>query len=318
MTNEFEIISEATQNYILCSGAKGYENLKLMSTLTKIIMNEDDKSNRFKYKKKYTLKEVDKIVSDFLKNLNKYYKDYYDLRKEDGTIIFDDNKEAINESAYSVYDDINDKRVIYIPVRGTLEDAFSIVHELFHDINLDKNQESITRMFYTEGMSFLGEMLLEDYLVDNQFKDAKVPINYSLFCAKSKAIELDFNINLLLEYVKDNYIDVAGIMNILENYPRKYVYDLSDVILKIVNNEELTMDFEQPYIIGTLIATYMYDRIKNNKNNIMELFELNQELKNYTFDQVLDYLELDYNEFDLNENAYEKLEKCYRKYLKSR
>lgn len=318
MTNEFEIISEATQNYILCSGTKGYEDLKLMSTLAKIIMNEDDKSNRFKYKKKYTLKEVDKIVSDFLINLNPYYKDYYDLRKEDGTIIFDDRKEAYNESAYSVYDDINDKRVIYVPIRGTLDDAFAIVHELFHDINLDKNQESITRMFYTEGMSLLGEMLLEDYLVDNQFKDAKVPINYSLYCAKSKAIELDFNINLLLEYLKDNYIDVAGVMNILERYPSSYACDLIDTMVKIVNGEELTMDNEQPYILGTLIATYMYDRIKNNKNNIMELFELNNELKNYTFDQVLDYLDIDYNEWDLNDNSYDILEKCYKKYIKSR
>lgn len=178
MTQEFKIISETTENYIICSNAKNYEDLKLMSTLTKIIVNENDKSNNFKYSKKYTFKEIDKIVSDFLLYLNPYYKDYYDLRKEDGTIILDDSKEAYNEG------------------------AFSIIHELFHDINLDEKQESITRMFYTEGISLLGEMLLEDYLVKNNIKDAKVPMNYSLYCAKSKAIELDFNINLLLEYLR--------------------------------------------------------------------------------------------------------------------
>lgn len=318
MIKEFEIISDATQKYILCSGAKGYEDLKLITNLTNILMNQDDKVRNFKYTKKYSLKEIDKIVSNFLDCLNPYYKEYYDLRKEDGTIVFDHSKEAYYESAYSVYDDITEQRIIYIPVRGTLEDAFSIVHELFHDINLDEKQESITRMFYTEGISLLGEMLLEDYLVDNKIKDAKIPINYSLYCAKSKAIELDFYIKLLLEHLENNYVDTAGIINILENYPSHYSSDLTSAMTKIVNNEELNMDFEQPYILGTLIATYMYDRIMNNKNNIMELFELNNELKNYTFDQVLDYLELDYNEFDLNDNAYKKLEKCYKEYIKSR
>lgn len=318
MIKEFEIVCDATEDYILNSGAKGYNDFKLVSTLSNIIMNEADKNRNYKYTKKYNLKEIDKIVTKFLEYLNPYYKEYYDLRKNDGTIIFDKRKESYNDGAYSVYDDINDKRIIYIPVRSTIEDSFSIVHELFHDINLDEKQESITRMFYTEGMSFLGELLLEDYLKENNIKDAKIPINYSLYCAKSKAIETDFNIKLLLKYLEDNYIDSGKIIEIIESYPYNYASDLSEILSKIINNEELTIDVEQTYIIGTLIATYMYDKIKTNKNNILELFELNQELKNYQFEQVLDYLEIGYNNIDLNEESYKKLQKCYKKYIKNR
>ena len=138
MIKEFEILCDATEDYILNSGAKGYNDFKLVSTLSNIIMNEADKNRNYKYTKKYNLKEIDKIVTKFLEYLNPYYKEYYDLRKNDGTIIFDKRKESYNDGAYSVYDDINDKRIIYIPIRSTIEDSFSIVHELFHDINLDE------------------------------------------------------------------------------------------------------------------------------------------------------------------------------------
>lgn len=56
MTKDFEIISEATKNYILCSGAKGYEDLKLMSELTNIILNQEEKNNNYKYTKKIFIK----------------------------------------------------------------------------------------------------------------------------------------------------------------------------------------------------------------------------------------------------------------------
>lgn len=318
MIKEFEILCDATEDYILNSGAKGYNDFKLVSTLSNIIMNEADKNRNYKYTKKYNLKEIDKIVTNFLEYLNPYYKEYYDLRKNDGTIIFDKSEKAQIEGAYSVYDSINDKRIIYIPVRNTLKDAFSIVHELFHDINLDEKQESVARIFYTEGISFLGELLLEEYLKENNIKDSKLPMNYSLHVIKSKAIETDFNINLLLKYLEDNYIDSGKIIEIIESYPYNYASDLSKIYSKIIDKEELTLDVEQTYIIGILIATYMYDRIKTNKNNILELFELNQELKNYQFEQVLDYLEIGYNNIDLNEDSYDKLQKCYKKYIKNR
>lgn len=313
---DLNIVCKATEHYIKCANVTDYNDLKLMNTLTKIIIDNKANIGNFKYTKKYSLKEIDKIVNNFLLSLNPYYKEYYDLRKNDGSFIFDNDKNSYYNDAYSSYDSIDKKRIIYIPVTNTLNDAFCIVHELFHDINMDIKEESITRFFYTEGMSILGEMLLEDYLIENKVKDAIVPMNYVLWTTESKTIEVNFNINLLLTYIENNYIDIGKIFQILEEYSCNYIDDLDNTIRKIIDNEELTLDFEQPYILGFLIATYMYYRIKRNKNNIMELFELNQELKNYSFDQVLDYLELDYNDIDLNSNSYEKLKENYKRYIK--
>ena len=55
------------------------------------------------------------------------------MRKKDGTILFDHQPQT-DESAFSSYDPIDNKRIIYIPLDNTLEDSFAIVHELMHDL----------------------------------------------------------------------------------------------------------------------------------------------------------------------------------------
>jgi hypothetical protein len=315
--NDFEKISLATEKYIKLADVTDINDIKLMKNLNSIIINQDEKKYNYNYKNKVDLKTTIKYVSSFLDTLTFKYREYFELRLNDGTFIFEDDKENV-KTAYSTFDDINKKRIMYIPLKYTLEDSFSIVHELMHDINLDENCESVTRMFYTEALSILAELLLEDYFIKENIKDAKIPTNYSLYCAKSKSVEVDFNLKLLINYLENGYIDNGVIFKILEQYSSNYVNDLVETITKIIDSEELTLDFEQPYIIGTLIATYMHNRIKENKNQIRELFELNEKIKEYEFDQVLDYLDLTYNNVDLTDESYKKLELNYKKYIKSR
>ena len=317
MTEGFDIINKAIDDYIKASNLTGEEDLVLMTKLANIILNGKEINFNYKYNKKYSLKESDKIVNDFLTYLNPYYKEYYEKRKNDGTILFDHHPKTI-EAAFSSYDPIDERRIMYIPLEKNLEDSFTIVHELMHDINMDITMENDARYLYTKGLSLLGELLFEDFLEERKIKQCKNPNNRGLYSLKSKAIEVDFNIKLIKTYLKDGYINTSNLLEILETYPDYYAEDLKSTIYKITYDEELTLDQEQPYIIGGLIATYMYDRIKTNKNNIMELFELNQMLKHYNFDQVLDYLELDYNEQELTNSSYQKLEEKYKKYLKSR
>ncbi len=317
MTEGFDILNSAIDDYIKSSNMIGEEDLILVSKLTDIILSNKEVYFDYKYDKKYSLKESDKIVKNFLSSLNPYYEEYYEMRKKDGTILFDHQPQT-DESAFSSYDPIDNKRIIYIPLDNTLEDSFAIVHELMHDINLDISLINQTRFAYTEGLSLLGELLLEDYLKERNVKQYNNPTNKGLYSLKSKAIEVSLNLNLIKKYLIDGYINTANLLEILDLYPENYADDLSITIYKITDSKELTLDEEQRYIIGGLIATYMYDRIKSNKYNLMELFELNQMLKYYNFDQVLDYLDLDYNEIDLEPSAYKKLEEKYKKYLKSR
>ena len=313
----FEIINEAVNDYIVESELTGIEDLAFISKLTKIILDSKEVRFDYKYNKKYSLKESDRIVKEFLEYLNPYYKEYYETRKNDGTILFDHNPQTI-EPAFSSYDIFNKKRIIYIPLEKTIEDCFAIIHELMHDINMDITIENMARYFYTEGLSLLSELLLEDYLKEKNIKQCINPNNRGLYSLKSKAIEVDFNIKLIEAYLRDGYINISNLMDILNSYPILYDDDLECILYKISYDKELTLDDEQPYIIGGLMATYMYDRIKNNKNNIMELFELNQMLKYYNYSQVLEYLDLEIVDGNLSEDSYKQLEEKYKKYLKNR
>lgn len=311
----FEIVALATKQYVLDSGMKNTSENKFVKRLCKIILDERDVYYKYKYNEKIEFKKIDQIVTDYLEFLNPYYVDYYNMRKNDGSFIFTYSNQ---ESAWSAYDLETKDRIIYIPLTNTIVDCYSIVHELMHDLNLDVNIDSSTRFLYTEGLSLLGEFLLEFYLKNKHIKQFNNPNSNGLYCLKSKAIETDLNLKLIETYINDGYVDEGSIYKILDEYDIDYRYDLIETIRKINYSGELTLDFEQPYIIGGIMATYMYDRIMNNKNNILELFELNKMLNIYSFDQVLDYLELDYDEQGLTEESYKILEEKYKKYLKSR
>ena len=69
-------------------------------------------------------------------------------------------------------------------------------------------------------------------------------------------------------------------------------------------------------LFSSLIAVYMYDRIKTNKKYVNELFDLNQILSDLSLNQVLDYLDLDHNKYELTDEAYNLLQKKYRKFIK--
>ena len=315
MKNEFEIICDATKNYIKLTESSDKTDYLLIQKLNNIVLSFEDRDYDFKFTKKVSKDENIKLAKEFFFKMNK---DYYDIlieRLNDGTFIFE-NDYANVLTAYSEYDDIYKKRIIFIPLKGTIEDAFSIVHEFIHDLNIDISCESFTRYFYTEGLSFLGELLFEDFLIEKGIKDSRIPNNLTLFAIKSKAIEIDINLRLLSEYLDDMYIDFGKIMNVINDTKNEYVYDLVTVFKKIEEDEKLTLDNEQQYILGCFIGCYMYYRIKNNNKNINEFFELNDKLKEYKFSQVLDYLNLDYDTDDLSKNTYEIFTECYKKVLK--
>ena len=316
MNDEFESIISATESFIETTEAKSVDEFYLIRHFNNIILDNKLKDYNLLYYNKIPLKKSIKYVEAFLEEINPIYKEYFQNRLSDDTFTFDYEKKEL--TPYSIFNDETKERIIYIPVENTIEDSFAIVHELMHDINIDELEENITRYLFTETLSLLSEFLFEDYLKNKKIKDLKITNNRNLFFANEKAIEVDINLNLIEEYISNGYIDSGIIINILESYPADYIPNIAAVFKKIRECKSLTLDDEQPYIIGVLIATYMYDRIKENSNNIEELFELNQMILTHSFDDILDYLELTYNDFDLDEKSYTKLRNSYQKYLKSR
>lgn len=305
------------ERFVVLNNINDIYDILLIKRTNDIVFNNCNYKYNLKYKNKYNINKVDSLVNEFFKSINYDLYLYYNLRKKDGTIKLDYHPKA-NVSARSLYDYEHHKRKIYIPVSNTLEDAFCIVHELVHDSNIDTTCKSITRSIFTESLSILIELLFEDYLKQYKIKDYKIANNLNLNYIDIKSLYIDFNLKLIETYINKNNINFQDLSNIVINYNKSQRYELNYIIDKILEEDNIDIDYEHRYILGILIASYMYERIKNNKNNILELLELNEMLKVYDVEQVFDYLEIEYDEFDLLEESYKKLEKSYCKYVKNR
>lgn len=301
--------------YLRETGIDSYDDIALSMRASDIILGERDFKFNYKYGKKCDIVKCDKLVREFLKELNPNYLDYYNTRLLDGSFEFDfDNPYA---TAYSCFNYTDNKRVIYIPVTDTLEDAFSIVHELFHDINMniDIDDEKMGRYFFTEALSYLGELLFSDFLKKNGAWDCNVDLR-NLFFLRRKALEVNFNLRLINEYVSNGYLDRSMVISIIESYGKEYIDDIIEVMLYICDSDELSLKVEETYVLSNLIAVYMYNRINSNKKYINELFDLNEILADLDLGQVLDYLDLSHDYCELTNDSYSILQKEYRKFIK--
>ena len=302
--------------YVILNDINSIEELTFIKKINDIVFNNCNFSYFLKYRRKYNLNQIDNIVSDFLKKIDYDYYLYYQLRKKDGTILFDNKKSY--PSAYSFYDFSENKRNIYIPITNTLEDAFSIIHELNHDKNIDEVGENDTRMVFTESLSILLELLFEDYLKKYKITDYKVCNNYTLEAINYKSLYIDFVIKLMELYINKFNINFNDFLNIIKVYNNKQREELNHILLEIVEDECVDIDFEFRYVLGILIATYLYKHIKIKKSNIQELFEMNDIIKEFNQEQVFDYLGIEYNESDLTHDSYIILENNYKKYVRNR
>ena len=302
--------------YVLLNDVNSFDEFGFIKRINDIVFNNCNYSYYLKYRRKYNFNQIDNIVNSFLKNINYDYYLYYQLRKSDGTFCFDEDN--IHTIAYSYYDFSSNKRNIYIPISHTLEDAFSIIHELNHDKNIDELGENDTRMIFTESLSILSELLLEDYLKEYKVTDYKISNNYTLEAVNYKSLYIDFVLKLMKLYINKYNINYNDFCDVVRNYNNSQRRDLNQIVLDIFTDDCVDVDFEFRYILGILIATYLYKRIKVNNSNIKELFEMNDIIKEFNLSQVFDFLELEYSDSDLTDDSYLILENNYKKYVRSR
>ena len=314
--NIFDYLEQYTKQYIDGAEITSIDDLSFIVNLNSIYRRIELKKLDTVYKKEYRFQKIENTLIDYLEQLNIQYRDYFILKTIDGTIVYDEDQ--FDKTAYFDYDEENKKYIIYIPLTGTLHDIYTIIHELFHSINFDVNKNSVTRTIFTEFLSILGELLLEDYLKKKQIKDSRINNNANLEYLQLISLEVDFNIKLIDTYLEYGSLNEKNVRHIFSQYTVNEMEYIKCVIGKMLNNQSLTIDEEQIYIIGIFLATYTYYRIQSNPKNIQEFFELNEAVNNYSIEQFLSFLELDCENGDLTDESYKRLERAYRKYLKNR
>lgn len=146
---DYKTLNDKLFDYL--DGAK-LEELKLIKSLNDIVLRNKFNQKILGYKEKMNLDHTASLAYTFFKYLSEDYASYFEKRLTDGTIKF--SKDYLIGQSY--YNHEIQRRVVEVPITRTIEDAFVMVHEVLHDMNLKPNSNTADRMLYTETISMLG------------------------------------------------------------------------------------------------------------------------------------------------------------------
>lgn len=308
-------LNEIVGNFVKEYEIEDFRELSFISNLTHII---DDHKIQLKDKcaKKYvSINRSFKYSYDFLKSIDPRYAEYLIELKDNN--VFDIVQDKF-ETPFSNL--INGKEYIYLPIFNCIGDTYSITHETIHATSIYDN--SLNRHLFCEVLSILSEMLQRDY-----FARTTKPPEYNLnnetllkgLYSQKNSVLLE--LYLIQAYLEYGYIDQMKLLNILDRFDKKELKETADNLNRIIVNEELSYGFDQRYIIGYLIASYMHDRILDDPKKIEEFIDLNDSLGYYEIEDFLDYLDLEYENnciLNLTDKSYQKLKTSFIHELKRR
>lgn len=320
--DNFEIkeLNEIIEEYVT-SEETYIEDFSMLKVLNDYVIENHIKIKRDqKYNNRVGINSSYKLSYEFLKTINPSYSSYLEQRWNKGIFTLIENPR--NLIAYSYYDKQKKDNVISLPVKNDISDAFAIVHEIIHDMNL---KESIDTSFsfhvFCESLSILSEFLLEDYLKEKLttssdiYKDRREvfhAINY-------KSYIVDFEYFIIDRFLKKGRILDYDITKYL-NTKQKDLHQLFNYVLSdILDEKQLSIDIEQRNIFGIFFASYMHQRILENPRKIEEFIKINDEINYMDFYDILKYLDLEIEDYEFGElkhESYKKLFKSYKKELR--
>ncbi len=301
----------------------------LVSRLAYIIIENTDELTEKKFIKKVDINRSIELATEFFNEINpKYAERFLNILRE--------KKKYGKRERYSVNfykSDIQESLVdinglVNININETIEDVFTIVHEMTHKLKMPYNQLSSISDYFEETASITIEFLLRDFLIEKNEFDYEEIMKYEnnrfLDTLEGAGSIIFENILLNLYCENGNYINKKMIVNYLKQMDKDS--KIGRLILKnqkyylrnIIEANKLQFYMVRLYIIGTLLACDLYDKIKTDKKNIKSLFALIDKLgiSSFEFESDLEMLQ----KLDIpiiNPNAKPRF-KLYRSYNKKR
>ena len=228
--------------------------------LSEIILSIREPRFLDKVKTRFGLNKSIDLSYEFFNSFDAKYGAYFQERLNDNAFIFDRVRKNSPANAYSYFDyDLNEKK-IYIPYYNQITDAFAIVHETFHDTNLDIENLNYTRNVFTEYISIFGEFLFEVFINDNYDIKCMINNNYSFMACYTKALKVDLQLNFFKCYFENGYIDNYHFNSIINSYPRKYHGLLLRFCRSFIEKKDFDFDYQMRYLYGILLSCYSYDK----------------------------------------------------------
>ena len=288
---------------------------------SEIILSVGEPRYTERIKTGYGLTKSIDLSYQFFNSLDKSYGDYFQERLNEGGFDFKLVKSHSYENAVSTYDYNQGKKTIYIPYCNQITDAFSIVHETFHDANLDIENLNYTRSLFTEYISIFGEFLFEKFISDNFDIKCKAIHNTSFAACYPKALKVDFQLNLFKCYLENGFVNKYSFDSIVNSYPKRYHALLIRFYRAFIEKNDFDFDYQMRYLFGILLSCYSYDNFLNGEFSIDNFKFIHEKINDLFPEEVYAFLDLevidDYTLL-LSPDSYDKLDKSYRKIMKRR
>lgn len=254
-------------------------DFNFISSLVDIVINTKSKATRQTYRSVYRLS--DSLISSkkFLSSLDPSYGDLLLklLKSEELELV-----KVTGRNNYIASSTLTESGIhhIFLPYNETIEDSYTIVHEVLHDSNVSLELTE-SRFLFTEAISILGEMLFEDYYSSTKPKEYLKNGKDLLYAILNKAVSLHIQIELIklfLKYgeVNKSNIKEIGVTDSLKPFINMYLNYYSKL-------DELPFDNDQRHLMGFLFASHMHD----SGDGANYLRDINRVINDVSFDDIL-------------------------------
>lgn len=319
-------VSDFVYKHLYDNGEPNLKKIDYTRSVTKILLENIPNITEYEYKKVEPLKNSIEYAFLFLGSLDDSYGAYFHKRLTDGTIHFCKLDYAIEndipDTSFSSYED--GERIISLIYEENIGDVYSIIHEIFHDMNLivdidDPKYNPMTRDMFTEMVSFLATNLAKEYF-ETKFpekKEFKYDITDEYYGLYHKTMQIDFLIKAIDVYLNNGYISEQHLIEILENKSDFYVGTVVDCIEQLDSFEDLDIYFNERYLTGALLTQYVLNTNSKYEDKVQVLKDLNEMIMTYPAERIFDYLDIEYIVEDdylmnLSPESLEKIEKSYK------
>lgn len=218
----------------------------------------------------------DKYSKEFLRLLND--KDYYE-----GTNGISNTVEFTKVPKYFNHEfkrsGVTKDGKVYIDYNETLDDIFSICHEIVHRFSYRGN-ESVIKRYFGETTTILTEFYLEDYLINNTNYDYDEITLYKkkrFFLVYEEALSAYIQMILVELYLENGVLNENILLEHLKSLSNLEFFDdvynkSLDEIKYIIASGNLNFFIRQRYIIGLICALEM--KKEDNFDNFKKLVEI--------------------------------------------
>lgn len=312
-----EELNEIILKYVTKFQISDFSDFASIDKMSKIILNSKVPNFRDKIKNRYGLSKSFQLSYDFFNFLDKSYGDYFYCRVFSDALILKYYKKN-TETAFSFADEFGEKR-IYLPYSNDICDCFTLTHEMFHDMNLDVNNLSVTRSHFTEYISMYGEMLLEDFINDNYDIKCACNTRYTFNSCYIKALNVNFKVNLIKCFLDNGYINTFNLNQIIHSYNSYYKRYLCELVNDIIRTSNIDILYINRYLVGILLSCYSKDLFSDKKYDIDTFLCLNEDINEMYPEEFYSVLDLDVNDnysLELTPDSYNKLRKSYCKHMR--